>query len=67
VFALRLLLASAGMVGAILLFDPGTEAWLGWPWQQRALAMAALCLAGLATYTLSHLVLGTRPRHLRAP
>ncbi len=66
-FALRLLLASAAMVGAVFLLDPGPETWLGWAWHKRALAMAALCLAGLGTYGMAHLLLGTRPRHLRAP
>jgi putative peptidoglycan lipid II flippase len=66
-YALRLVLATAGMTATLLWLNHGTIQWLAWDWQQRALQMALLCGAGAGTYLAIHLLLGTRFRHLRTP
>ena len=67
VFGLRLLLASVAMAALVQLLSPEAATWLDWSWRERALRMGLVCAAGLAVYAAAHLVLGTRPRHLRAP
>ena len=66
-YVLRLVLATLIMSAAVvwLVADPGQ--WLEWPWQRRAAEMALLCAVGIAAYLATHLLLGTRLRHLRAP
>jgi putative peptidoglycan lipid II flippase len=66
-YVLRLVLATAAMwiVIASLVSEPAQ--WLAWRWDQRALQMALVCIAGIATYVVVHLLLGTRLHHLRAP
>ena len=64
---IRLLLATGGMSVAVLLLVPDNTLWLEWAWQRRALEMGLVCGAGGAVYLLSHLLLGTRVRHLRPP
>ena len=66
-YNLRLLLATASMAAAVLLVSPQNSTWLEWQWQRRALEIALVCGAGIAAYLLTHLLLGTRLRHLRAP
>jgi putative peptidoglycan lipid II flippase len=66
-YVLRLVLATTAMwlVVAAIVSEPAQ--WLAWSWDQRALQMALVCIAGVATYVVVHLLLGTRLRHLRAP
>jgi putative peptidoglycan lipid II flippase len=66
-YSLRLLLATAAMVAAVLLVNPDDTTWLGWQWQRRALQMALVCGTGIAAYFAVHLLLGTRIQHLRTP
>ena len=63
----RLLLATLAMGALLLWLLPAPARWLAWDWWQRGAAIAALCLAGLATYLLAHWLLGTRVSQLRAP
>jgi len=63
----RLLLATVVMAAVIILMGADTESWLAWDWQQRGLRMGLLCGAGLLSYVITHLLLGTRWRHLHAP
>ena len=66
-YVLRLLLATTAMAIALLWIAPEAELWLSWAWQRRALEMALVCASGGAAYLLTHALLGTRFRHLRAP
>jgi putative peptidoglycan lipid II flippase len=63
----RLLAATAAMVVAVLLLGQDTESWLSWTWQRRALETALVCSAGIGAYLATHIIAGTRMRHLRAP
>lgn len=66
-YAVRLVTATAVMAVTVVLVTPDISAWLGWPWQRRALEMALVCACGGAVYLVMHLLMGTRMRHLRAP
>lgn len=66
-YGARLLLASAAMALVVVLLTPDKAVWLEWSWQQRALRMSGICIAGGMAYASVHLLLGTRLRHLRAP
>jgi putative peptidoglycan lipid II flippase len=66
-YTLRLALASAGMVAAVLALLPELSVWLEWHWLRRALEMALLCGVGVVTYFAVHWLLGTRLSELRAP
>lgn len=66
-YCARLLLASAAMSVTLLLLGTDSLQWLDWSWQRRALEMGLLCGIGGAVYLLTHLALGTRLNHLRAP
>ena len=66
-YMLRLVLATTAMWLVIASLVSEAEEWLTWSWDQRALQMALVCIAGIATYGIVHLLLGTRLRHLRAP
>jgi hypothetical protein len=39
--------------------------WTGWLWWERGVAMAVLCLAGLAAFLTSLWILGGRIDHLK--
>ena len=64
---LRLGLACLAMGAVLLWLGAPVSQWIDWGWQQRALQMALLCGAGLLTYLAVHILLGTRPGHLRSP
>jgi putative peptidoglycan lipid II flippase len=66
-YALRLLLASACMVTAILWLAPDLAAWYDWAWQQRVLRLGLLCGVGIAVYFVALWILGVRMQHLLAP
>ena len=64
---LRLGLATAAMVTALVWALPDSGAWEQWAALERALRMAGLVMVGLLAYASVHLVLGTRPRDFYAP
>jgi len=64
---LRLVVATAAMCLAVHAVTPDDTLWLDWGWQRRALELAQLCALGMGVYVLAQLLLGARPRHLRAP
>jgi len=66
-YCLRLLAATAAMALAVVLLQGDSTLWLQWDWQRRALEMLLICTAGGLAYVLTHLAMGTRLRHLRAP
>lgn len=66
-YGLRLLLATMAMAAAVFWLAPDTAIWLDWQWQRRLLQIAMVCALGIGVYFISHLLLGTRMRHLRAP
>ena len=66
-YVLRLSLATLAMALTLLWLAPDVPQWLSWDWHDRALQMALVCVAGGFVYLLTHLLLGTRMRHLRAP
>jgi putative peptidoglycan lipid II flippase len=66
-YGTRLLLATGAMAAAVLWLAPAASTWLDWHWQQRALWIVLVCLAGIAAYVGTLAVLGIRPRHLRSP
>ncbi|PLW67461.1 murein biosynthesis integral membrane protein MurJ [Pseudohalioglobus lutimaris] len=66
-YSLRLLVSTAAMSVPVLLLSKDQALWLEWGWQRRALEIALVCGAGALAYLLSHLAMGTRLRHLRAP
>ena len=61
-FLERLFIASAAMGAVILLLTPEPALWPQWDWWQRSLQLGLLVLAGLFTYLLSQLMMGTRIR-----
>ncbi|MFK8051203.1 MAG: murein biosynthesis integral membrane protein MurJ [Halioglobus sp.] len=63
----RLLASTFTMAVTIVYLVPETQLWLNWNWQQRAVEMAQLCIAGGVVYLLVHVMAGTRMRHLRNP
>lgn len=66
-FTFRLFVATAAMVVGLLVLSPQSTAWTEWGWVRRGFEIGVLCLAGAAIYVCSHLLLGTRMHHLRAP
>ena len=66
-YIVRLLGATGAMAVAVLLLAPENSLWLEWHWQRRALEIALVCGGGIAAYLLTHLLMGTRLKHLRAP
>lgn len=64
-FALRLVSACAAMAAVVLWLVPGIEQWFAWGWQDKALQMTILVLAGGGTFVAVLLALGLRLRHLR--
>jgi putative peptidoglycan lipid II flippase len=62
---LRVLLATAVMVALLKGFAPPDLQWLAVPIRQRALWLAGLSGAGLASYVLMLWLAGVRPHDLR--
>jgi putative peptidoglycan lipid II flippase len=63
----RLLVATGSMAAVVLLLAPDSSIWLEWHWQRRTLEIGLVCGGGIAAYLLTHVLLGTRFKHLRAP
>lgn len=61
----RLAGATVAMAAIVLYLVPETQTWLDWSWHQRAAEMTQLCIAGGIVYLFTHILLGTRMRHLR--
>jgi putative peptidoglycan lipid II flippase len=64
---LRLLLATLGMAGALILFTPERAYWLTLSLGMRIGGLAALISGALLLYALLLLLLGIRWSHLRSP
>ncbi|MFK7831554.1 MAG: murein biosynthesis integral membrane protein MurJ [Congregibacter sp.] len=67
VYLLRLTAACLMMLAAILFLQPDTQQWLLWSWQQRSIAMLALCASGALAYLATLWLCGMRFADLRAP
>ena len=65
-FVLRLGLAGAVMVAALLWVLPAMDQWLAWTLVNRVVWLAGLIALGAAVYLLVAVALGTRLHHLRA-
>ena len=65
-FACRLAAASAVMVAVIFLLNKELAQWLAWDWRWRSGYLAMMVVAGMTAYFGSLLLLGLRPRDLRA-
>jgi putative peptidoglycan lipid II flippase len=60
-----MLLANCVMVAVIYQLMTTTEHWLQMALWDRILEMAILVVAGLVTYTVTIILAGLRPKHLR--
>ncbi|MEC6797506.1 murein biosynthesis integral membrane protein MurJ [Photobacterium sp. S4TG1] len=65
-FVLRLVVAGAVMVGGLVWFSPSSEQWLAFHLFDRVVWLFGLILGGSGVYLLCAIILGVRPRHLRA-
>ncbi|OBU10069.1 murein biosynthesis integral membrane protein MurJ [Photobacterium aquimaris] len=65
-FVLRLAIAGVVMVAGLLWFSPTTEQWLGFHLLERMMWLFGLIFGGSGLYLLCAIILGVRPRHLRA-
>ncbi|MBC7003731.1 murein biosynthesis integral membrane protein MurJ [Photobacterium sp. BZF1] len=65
-FVLRLVVAGAAMVGTLLWLLPEMAVWLEWTLANRALWLAGLIGAGAGVYLVAVMLMGVRPRHLKA-
>ncbi|MEC6814887.1 murein biosynthesis integral membrane protein MurJ [Photobacterium toruni] len=65
-FVLRLVVAGAVMVGGLVWFSPSTEQWLAFHLFDRVVWLFGLIFGGSGVYLLCAIILGVRPRHLRA-
>lgn len=63
---LRIAVAAAVMGVLLFLLKGDLAEWVALHWWQRALHIAALCLAGFVTYAGTLLLLGARPSQFRA-
>lgn len=66
-FYLRLLLATAAMVVALMAVLAHWSAWAEWDWLARGWRLAVICLLGLGVYAAVLLLAGLRVHHLRTP
>lgn len=64
-FLLRLFGGCAAMVAAIWWLNVPSDEWFDWGWQQRALQLGLLVVAGMVAFVAGLGLLGLRPRHLR--
>ncbi|MGF1685586.1 murein biosynthesis integral membrane protein MurJ [Photobacterium japonica] len=65
-FVGRLVVAGVVMVATLLQALPAMNEWLAWSFLHRAAWLAGLIGIGAMVYLIAVLVLGIRPRHLRA-
>ncbi|WP_205523002.1 murein biosynthesis integral membrane protein MurJ [Photobacterium sp. Alg240-V54] len=65
-FVLRLAIAGVVMVAGLHWFSPTTEQWLGFHLLERMMWLFGLIFGGSGLYLLCAIILGVRPRHLRA-
>ncbi len=65
VFLLRLALACALMLVAVLWLDVPLQQWFAWSWLERAGHVALLVVAGITVFAASLYASGIRTRHLR--
>ena len=64
-FSVRLVLACIAMAAVVLWLVPDVEQWFAWEWQQKALEMAVLVIAGIVAFVVMLVATGMRMRHLR--
>ncbi|MCO7222879.1 murein biosynthesis integral membrane protein MurJ [Pleionea sp. CnH1-48] len=62
----RMLVANLVMVAALLWWMPTLEEWRAWTATERILPLAVTILLGAAAYAAVLVLLGIRPRHLKA-
>lgn len=65
-FVVKLMVAASAMVAAIMALLQEMAVWLSWSLTDRAMMLAMLIGVGGLVYLLCALLLGIRPRHLRA-
>ncbi len=65
-FTVKVIVASAVMLGVLLLIRQSPAQWLEWSNLTRAGMLALVCGAGGASYFLALFALGLRPRHFHA-
>lgn len=63
-FALKVLLATVVMAAVLAYLLPAIDAWVNWPWQQRATQLGLWVAAGAVVYLLVLMLSGVRPRQL---
>ncbi len=64
-YLMQLIPAAAVMVALLVWLMPGVEQWAGFGWQQRALWLGALVVAGGGSYLIMLVLAGLRLRHIR--
>ncbi len=64
-YGAQLFLANGAMVTALVWLGSSTEAWLRWSMLERIEHLALLIVAGLASYVVTLVISGLRPRHFR--
>ena len=62
---IKIMASAAVMSGLLLQITPEMVIWTEWLWWERGIAMAMLCLAGLAAFLASLWILGGRIDHLK--
>jgi putative peptidoglycan lipid II flippase len=62
---IKVMVSATVMSGLLLQITPDMVMWTGWLWWERGVAMAVLCLAGLAAFLTSLWILGGRIDHLK--
>jgi putative peptidoglycan lipid II flippase len=65
-YVFKVLAASAVMLVVLLVIRQSPAEWLAWGNLTRAGALAVVCIGGAASYFLTLLALGLRPRHFHA-
>jgi putative peptidoglycan lipid II flippase len=65
-FVVKLVLAGGVMVAAIIYLQEDMTVWLSWSLMERVMMLALLIGVGGLVYLLCALLLGIRPRHLKA-
>lgn len=61
----RIILASAVMIGLIAWLNPDTSTWYDWKFWYRMMVLLLLCGAGVAGYVLALFVTGFRLKHMQ--
>ncbi|WP_439135789.1 murein biosynthesis integral membrane protein MurJ [Pseudomaricurvus sp.] len=62
---LQLMVANVSMAAVLLWLMAQFTGWSVWGWDERVMALAVICVAGLAVYGLALLLTGVRPKDIR--